>query len=192
MLPSGWAASVKIEVDGQGWITAVEPNAESAALALGCDTLAGPVLPGMPNLHSHAFQRAMAGLAERSSGGGSDFWGWRKVMYGFLAALQPEDVAAIASQLYLEMARQGYTSVGEFHYLHHDPQGAPYADRAELSRRVIEAAREVGLGITHLPVLYARGGFGGEATAPETGRRNLIGVHAVLRHIARETRGRRK
>ena len=168
MLPQGWAESVRIEVDGGGAITSVRQGAE----AQGCERLAGPLLPGMPNLHSHAFQRAMAGLAERRAEARDSFWSWREAMYGFVARLEPEDVGAIAAQLYLEMARQGYTAVGEFHYLHHSPGGAPYADAAELSRRVIEAALRVGIGITHLPVLYARGGFGEQP--PEPGQRRFV------------------
>lgn len=177
MLPSGWAEQALIQVDDAGFITAVEAGAAAGA----DERLAGPVIPGMPNLHSHAFQRAMAGLAERAAGGADDFWGWREVMYRFLARLNPDDVAAIAAQLYLEMARQGYTAVGEFHYLHHGPGGAPYADRAELSRRVIEAAREVGIGITHLPVLYTQGGFGGEP--PLERQRRFVNDPAGLAEI---------
>ena len=177
MLPSGWAEQARIEVDDAGFITAVEAGAAAGE----GERLAGPVIPGMPNLHSHAFQRAMAGLAERATGGGDDFWGWREVMYRFLARLTPDDVAAIAAQLYLEMARQGFTAVGEFHYLHHGPGGAPYADRAELSRCVIEAARGVGIGITHLPVLYTRGGFGGEP--PLEQQRRFVNDPAGLAEI---------
>ena len=154
LLPDGWAKRVRIDVDADGTIAGVWPGGETS----GAEALAGPVLPGMPNLHSHAFQRAMAGLAERA-GGGDDFWGWRQVMYRFLERLGPDEVEAVAAQLYIEMLKSGYTAVAEFHYLHHAPDGRPYADPAELSRRVIAAAGRVGIGLTHLPVLYARGGF---------------------------------
>ncbi|HET8729470.1 MAG TPA: formimidoylglutamate deiminase [Alphaproteobacteria bacterium] len=159
LLPTGWASDVRIEIDGTGAVAAVTPGAEPAD----AERLRGPVVPGMPNLHSHAFQRAMAGLAERAGGAdGDDFWTWRETMYRFLARLGPEEVEAVAAQLYLEMLKAGYTAVGEFHYLHHQPGGEPYADRAELSHRAIAAARRVGIAITHLPVLYACGGFGGK------------------------------
>ncbi len=169
LLPDGWARDVRLEVGDDGTLANVRPG----AVADGAPLASGPVLPGMPNLHSHAFQRAMAGLAERArlgsedgtAGGGAgrdSFWTWREVMYGFVRRLTPEQVQAIAAQLYVEMLKAGYTAVGEFHYLHHQPNGQPYADLAEMSRRVIAAARETGIGLTHLPVLYGYGGFGGQ------------------------------
>jgi len=162
-LPDGWAESVLFEVDGAGSIVRVTTNADPA----GAQRLAGPVLPGMPNLHSHAFQRAMAGLAEHARPGANrddSFWTWREVMYRFVARLTPEQVEAIAAQLYVEMLESGYTAVGEFHYLHHQPDGRPYDDIAEMSRRTIAAAAATGIGITQLPVLYGYGGFGGRKT----------------------------
>lgn len=162
LLPGGWARDVRFEIAADGALAAVEPEAEAA----GARRLPGPVVPGMPNLHSHAFQRAMAGLAECAGPPGDSFWSWRKVMYDFVSRLTPEAVEAIATQLYVEMLKAGYTAVGEFHYLHHDRDGRAYADPAEMSMRVIAAARAAGIGITHLPVLYAHGGFGGvEASA---------------------------
>ncbi len=98
-------------------------------------------LPGMPNLHSHAFQRAMAGLAERRGPGDDSFWTWRETMYGFASRIGPDALRAVAAQLYVEMLKAGYTRVCEFHYLHNAPDGAPYADRAAMSRAVVEAAR---------------------------------------------------
>jgi formimidoylglutamate deiminase len=167
-LPQGWAEDVAIDLDAAGSIVAVTTGAAPD----GAERLAGPVLPGMPNLHSHAFQRAMAGLTERAASGDDSFWTWREVMYGFLAKLTPEQVEAIAAQLYVEMLKAGYTSVGEFHYVHHDLDGRPYGDRAELSARVVAAAKQAGIGITHLPVLYACGGFGGQA--PTLGQRRFL------------------
>ncbi len=160
LLPTGWADGVRLELDGNGMIVSVETGAPPD----GCTRVDGIVLPGMPNLHSHAFQRAMAGLAERvgPSGSGDSFWTWRKAMYGFVGALDPDDVEAIATQLYVEMAEAGYTSVAEFHYLHNTPDGTPYADPAELSRRLQRAAEAAGLRLTLLPVLYQSGGFGGQ------------------------------
>ena len=168
LLPEGWRRDVLLDLDDRGDLAAVTAGAEPA----GAERLAGPVLPGMPNLHSHAFQRAMAGLAERAGPEDDSFWTWRQVMYGFLATLGPEQIEAIAAQLYVEMLKAGYTAVGEFHYLHHGPDGAPYTDLAETSRRVIAAAARSGIGITQLPVLYSHGDFGG--AAPAEGQRRFL------------------
>ncbi len=168
LLPDGWARDVLFEIGAEGSFTSVTANAEAGA----APRAAGVVLPGMPNLHSHAFQRAMAGLAERAGPNEDSFWTWREVMYGFVRALTPEQVEAIAAQLYVEMLKAGYTAVGEFHYLHHAPDGRPYADLAEMSHRVIAAAKTAGIGITQLPVLYGYGDFGGQA-AGEGQRRFL-------------------
>ncbi|WP_460456470.1 formimidoylglutamate deiminase [Arenimonas alkanexedens] len=118
-------------------------------------------LPGLPNLHSHAFQRAMAGLAERQSDPQDSFWTWRELMYRFAGGVDPESQYAIASQLYAEMLEAGYTSVCEFHYLHHAPDGRPYADPSAMSRSLIAAAADTGIRLTLLPVLYMSGGFDG-------------------------------
>ena len=156
LLPEGWVRDVRLCVSKGGMIDSVAPNASS----IGAVRLSGPVIPGMANVHSHAFQRAMAGLAERASPAGDNFWSWRKVMYGFAGRITPDDLHAIAAQLFVELLRHGYTSVGEFHYLHNQPGGAPYETRAEMSIQVVEAARQAGIAITHLPVVYAFGGFG--------------------------------
>lgn len=118
-------------------------------------------LPGIANLHSHAFQRAMAGMAERQGDPNDSFWTWRETMYGMAARFTPEQLRAVAAQLYVEMLEAGYTSVCEFHYLHHRPDGGFYDDRAAMSRALIEAARETGIRLTLLPVLYMTGGFDG-------------------------------
>lgn len=140
----------------QGWERDVA--AESSA---GEVVQARFALPGMPNLHSHAFQRAMAGLAERRGPGDDSFWTWRETMYAFAARIGPDELQAIAAQLYVEMLKAGYTHVCEFHYLHNAPDGKPYADPAAMSRAIIGAAREAGIGLTLLPVLYMTGGFDG-------------------------------
>ena len=180
LLPDGWAEAVRIEVDALGAITAVTPKAEARNASI----LAGPVIPGMPNLHSHAFQRAMAGWAERA--GSNDFWAWRETMYRFLARLGPDEVEAVATQLYVEMLKAGYTAVGEFHYIHHAQDGTPYDAPTEMSNRLIAAAGRAGIGLTLLPVLYAQGGFGGVPTGdgqrrfandPDT----LLSIAAILR-----------
>jgi formiminoglutamate deiminase len=123
----------------------------------------------MPNLHSHAFQRGMAGLAERRGASSDSFWTWREIMYRFVDRMTPDDVRAIAAMAYVEMLEAGFTRVGEFHYLHHDLDGQPFADRAEMSGAVLSAAGETGIGMTLLPVLYSFAGFG--AQAPQSGRR---------------------
>ena len=126
----------------------------------------------MPNLHSHAFQRAMAGMTERRGPGDDSFWTWRATMYRFLDALTPEDVEAIAALAYVEMLEAGFASVAEFHYLHHQPGGAPYADPAELAHRIAAAAAETGIGLTLLPVLYS---YGGAGAAPLAGGQRRFG-----------------
>ncbi len=178
LLPDGWAEDVRFEIAPDGALAKVMPGADPGA----APRAAGVVLPGMPNLHSHAFQRAMASLAERAGPGEDSFWTWREVMYGFLRRLDPAQIEAIAAQLYVEMLKAGYTAVGEFHYLHHDPQGRPYADPAEMSRRVIAAARASGIGITLLPVLYGFSDFGGEP-AREGQRRFLNDPERFLKLV---------
>jgi len=149
----GWQEAVQVDIDSTGTITGVTtgqaPVGERVEL----------LLPAVANLHSHAFQRAMAGMTETRGVGSSDsFWTWRELMYRFLQHLDPDDVEAITAFVQLEMLEAGYTSVGEFHYLHHQPDGTPYQRRAELSERVVAASRESGIGLTLLPVVYERGG----------------------------------
>ncbi len=188
-LPEGWASDVLVEVDAAGLIAAVTPDA-----AAGADTtrLDGPVFPGIANLHSHAFQRAMAGLAEVAGPVGDNFWTWRETMYRFALKLAPEDVEAVAAQLYAEMLCRGYTAVAEFHYLHHQPDGQAYDDPAELSWRILAAAESSGIALTHLPVLYAAGGFGNKP-AGERQRRflhNLDRYSALLERLHPRFQGR--
>lgn len=158
LLDDGWATDVRIDIDSAGNIEAIERGTAPGSTA----RARGPVIPGMPDLHGHAFQRAMAGLAEQRSHDRDDFWSWREAMYRLVAELQPEQMHAIAAQLYVELLRAGFTAIAEFHYLHHGPDGTPYDDVAETSGQVIEAARRTGIAITHLPVLYGRGGFADE------------------------------
>ncbi|WP_010222312.1 formimidoylglutamate deiminase, partial [Pseudomonas donghuensis] len=168
LLPTGWAENVRIEVGADGLLTSLQANAS----AENAERLAGPLLPGMPNLHSHAFQRAMAGLAEVAGNPNDSFWTWRELMYRLVGKISPEQLQVIARQLYIEMLKAGYTSVAEFHYVHHDTQGQAYADPAELSLRISAAARASGIGLTLLPVLYSHSGFGGQA--PNEGQRRFI------------------
>jgi formiminoglutamate deiminase len=123
-------------------------------------------VPGLPNLHSHAFQRAMAGLTERRGSDSDSFWTWREQMYRFVERLTPDDLEAIAAYAYMEMLEAGFTWVAEFHYLHHQPDGRPYDNIAEMSERIVAAATEAGIGLTLLPVLYRQAGFGGKPPSP--------------------------
>jgi formimidoylglutamate deiminase len=178
LLPSGWARDVRFEVAADGLLARVEANAS----AEGAERLRGPVLPGMPNLHSHAFQRAMAGLAEVAGNPNDSFWTWRELMYRLVGRITPEQLQVIARQLYIEMLKAGYTGVAEFHYVHHDLDGRRYAEPAELALRVSQAAREAGIGLTLLPVLYSHSGFGGQP--PSEGQRRFInGTDAYLELI---------
>ncbi|HYC37187.1 MAG TPA: formimidoylglutamate deiminase [Usitatibacter sp.] len=158
LLPSGWARGVLITIT-DGRIEQVEQRSTERF----AERVAGLVLPGMPNVHSHAFQRAMAGLAERRTHATDSFWTWRELMYRFAARITPAQMFDIAAWLYVEMLKAGYTSVAEFHYIHRDAQARPYSDPGEMSHRLIAAAGAAGIALTHLPVLYAYGGFGGRA-----------------------------
>ncbi len=167
LLPSGWADNVRVAIT-DGVITAVSENATRE----GAEPISGIALPGMPNLHSHAFQRAMAGLTERAGQSEDSFWTWREVMYRFLERITPDDAEAIAAQAYVEMLEAGFTSCVEFHYLHHDPTGRLYGNIAEMAERIVAAVATSGIGLTLLPVFYAFGGFGGAPAAP--GQRRFL------------------
>ena len=180
LLPSGWARNVRFEIGASGLLEQVLPDAGSE----GAERLHGPVLPGMPNLHSHAFQRAMAGLAEVAGNPNDSFWTWRELMYRLVGRLSPEQMEVIARQLYVEMLKAGYTAVAEFHYVHHDPAGRPYADPAELALCISRAARDSGIGLTLLPVLYSHAGFGG--LPPNEGQRRFI--HSTDSYLALQQR----
>ncbi len=169
LLPSGWARDVAVSVDPRGDIVAVESGAKASHLEA---PFSGCALPGIPNVHSHAHQRAMAGLAEYSGPTADSFWSWRTVMYDFVNRMTPDQLEAIAAQLYIEMLKSGYTSVAEFQYLHHDEYGCPYQEPAEMSLRTLAAARTTGIAMTCLPVLYRYGDFG--ATTPQTGQKRFV------------------
>ncbi len=179
LLPGGWTRNLRVAVE-DGVIRAVEPNAE----AKDAEHHAGIAVPGLPNLHCHAFQRAMAGLAERRGPASDSFWTWRSVMYRFLAQLTPDDVDAIAAFAYMDMLEAGFTTVTEFHYLHHDPAGRPYADLGEMAGRIAAAAVTAGIGLTLLPSLYMTGGFNGAPPTPGQ-KRFLNGVDRFLKLTAR-------
>jgi formimidoylglutamate deiminase len=165
LLPHGWASGVRLTLR-DGLTAAVETKVEKA---VGEESYAAAV-PGIPNLHSHAFQRAMAGLTERRGRDDDDFWSWREAMYRFVDRIGPEDLESIAAQAFVEMLESGFTRVGEFHYLHHDPTGAPYGEPAQMAAALVSAAELTHIGLTLLPVFYAHSGFGGADPALEQRR----------------------
>lgn len=177
LLPLGWSADVRVVIE-DGCIAAVTPNTPSRP---GDETHA-ILLPAMPNLHSHAFQRAMAGLTELRGPSEDNFWSWRDLMYRFALEISPEQLEAVAAQLYVEMLEAGFSRVGEFHYLHHDREGRPYGDIAEMAARIAAAAAETGMGLTLLPVFYAHASFGG-LPPREDQRRFINGVDRYARLI---------
>ena len=180
LLNDGWANNQTITIE-QGIITAIETG-----MVEGAEIAKGAVIPGMVNCHSHAFQRAFAGFSEQGSEGQDSFWTWRKIMYQFLAQLTDVDAKNIAKQLYIEMLKMGYTRVAEFHYLHHDIDGSTYnaetieantskdkaAGLATMAQAIFDAAKESGIGLTLLPVLYQHSGFGEQT--PSDGQKRFI------------------
>jgi formimidoylglutamate deiminase len=181
----GWRFNVRLTLSGSR-IVALETDAAPQS----DDERHQVLLPGTPNLHSHAFQRGMAGLTEVRGDRPDSFWTWRETMYRFALAMTPDQLEAIATQLYVEMLEAGFTRVGEFHYLHHGPDGRPYADIAEMASRIAAAAATSGIGLTLLPTFYAHGDFGG--AAPSEGQRRFINdldaferlVAGCRRHVA--------
>ncbi|MDR7126813.1 formimidoylglutamate deiminase [Pseudotabrizicola sp. 4114] len=155
LLPDGWAREVRLvlqagRIDSVATGTPPQPGDHRAEI----------VIPGLPNLHSHAFQRGFSGLTEQRGPTRDSFWTWREMMYRFALSLTPEAMQAIAALAYVEMLEAGFTRVGEFHYLHHTPDGRAYDNPAEMSARIFAAAEDTGISLTHLPVFYAHGGFG--------------------------------
>ena len=167
LLPDGWHDDVLVTF-ARGFITEVVPGAPSGD----AERCVGIAVPGLPNLHSHSFQRGMAGLAERRGDAADSFWTWRELMYRFLDRLDPDAIEAIAAWAFAEMLEAGFTAVGEFHYLHHAADGRPYANVGETAERIAAAAQASGIGLTLLPVLYAQGNFGGAAPSP--GQRRFL------------------
>lgn len=165
LLPTGWARNARLTIDG-GRISQIEieqaRHADEEGHACG--------VPGLPNLHSHAFQRVMAGLTESRGDVSDSFWTWRELMYRFVARMTPQDLNAVASLAYAEMLETGFTRVGEFHYLHHDLDGSPFSDPAEMCSAIVAAADRCGIGLTLLPVLYSYSGFGAREPGPAQAR----------------------
>jgi len=184
LLKNGWASGVLLTIsDGRisGIETDAAPRGERHAVGI----------PGMPNLHSHAFQRVIAGLTEQKTSDKDSFWSWREQMYRFQARIGPDELQTIASLAYMEMLEAGFTRVGEFHYLHHDLDGRTFADPAEMAGRIVAASEATGIGLTLLPVFYAHAGFGGLAPTPGQARfiHDLEGFQRLLdasrSHVAR-------
>lgn len=155
LLPDGWAENIRLEQQ-EGVLTSITTD----TLAQDGDIRVDTLLPAVANLHSHTFQRAMAGMSEHRAAGQNNFWSWRALMYRFLEHLSPDDIEAVAALAFIEMQEAGFASVAEFHYVHHQPGGMPYAMLSELSQRILAAASDTGIGLTHLPVLYTYGGAG--------------------------------
>jgi formimidoylglutamate deiminase len=174
-----WTQDVLLAVGVDGNWVSVEPNAVDEARQ-GAVQLKGPVLPGLVNAHSHAFQRAIAGLTERSEGSSDDFWSWRDRMYSAALRITPEQLEAVAALLYAELLQAGYTQVCEFHYLHNNTDGKAYAEPLEMSLALARAAGRVGMGLTLLPTLYMRSGFGATGLR-EDQRRFASTPESVLR-----------
>ncbi len=166
LLPDGWRHDVVVTVE-HGVVAAIDDVGSGPA-----ERISGVTVPGLPNMHSHAFQRAMAGLTEHRGSEADSFWTWREQMYRFVEQLSPDDLEAIAALAYMEMLEAGFTSVAEFHYLHHQPDGRPYDNIAEMSERIVAAADQAGIGLILLPVLYRQGGFLGKA--PSDGQRRFL------------------
>jgi len=182
LLPEGWASHVRFRFP-EGLPPAIEAGVAKSA----DDEIHAIAVPGLANLHSHAFQRAMAGLTETAGPSSDDFWTWREMMYRFANRIGPDDLEVIAALAYMEMLESGFTRVGEFHYLHRSPDGSAYADPAEMSARIAAAAAETGIGLTLLPVFYAHSGFGG--AAPNAAQKRFvqsIDEYAVLSARCRE------
>jgi formimidoylglutamate deiminase len=166
LMPDGWRRDVVVRIE-HGAIVGIEGPGSGAA-----ERVSGAVVPGLPNLHSHAFQRAMAGLTEHRGSDSDSFWTWREQMYRFVERLGPDELEAIAALAYMEMLEAGFTSVAEFHYLHHQPDGRPYDNVGEMAERIVAAADATGIGLTLLPVLYRQGGFLGKE--PSSGQRRFL------------------
>ena len=184
-LSQGWARRVTVTVSDEGFISAIDaaptagPETETFS---GVERIDGIVVPGMPNAHSHAFQRAMAGNSEYRLSARHSFWTWRRAMYALANRIEPEDLQILATQLFVEMLKRGYTSVAEFHYLHRQKGGGPYPGTNALWEAICNAATVAGIGLTFLPTLYQTSDFGGQPLKPEQAR-FASDTHAFLRAV---------
>jgi formimidoylglutamate deiminase len=201
-LPQGWIRDVRVTVSSEGIITAIDAGAGAEPQlavepppripATAVERVDGIVIPGMPNAHSHAFQRAMAGNAEYRSSARDSFWTWRQAMYALANRIGPEELRVVATQLFVEMLKAGYTSVAEFHYLHRPGSAAQYAGENLLWEAIGSAAALAGIGLTFLPTLYQSSDFGGAPLKPEQARFALetdAFLRAIEDRIGAERRG---
>lgn len=179
LTPEGWQRDVAVAISPDGTIASVDAGSTDG------EHIAGAAIPGVANLHCHAFQRAFAGLTEQAGLSDDSFWTWRERMYAFLSRMEPEDAEAVAAFAYMEMLESGFTTVAEFHYLHHRPDGSTYANPAEMAVRHVAAADETGIGLTMLPVFYAHGGFGGTPATP--GQRRFINTPDGFARLVEKT-----
>jgi formimidoylglutamate deiminase len=177
LLPDGWVTDVTLGINRNGLIDSIE---RGVACGPGSTRLSGPVVPALQNLHSHAFQRAMAGLAEQAGSSDDSFWTWRETMYRLVSQMSPDDVEAVATKLYSELLKGGFGQVVEFHYFHHALTEVGSSDGFQMSMRILRSAETAGIGLTHLPVFYAHAGFGG--LAPHPGQRPFL--HSVDSFLA--------
>lgn len=177
LLPDGWVTDVTLGINRNGLIDSIE---RGVACGPGSTKLSGPVVPALQNLHSHAFQRAMAGLAEQAGSSDDSFWTWRETMYRLVGQMSPDDVEAVATKLYSELLKGGFGQVAEFHYFHHALTEVGSSDGFQMSMRILRSAETAGIGLTHLPVFYAHAGFGG--LAPHPGQRPFL--HSVDSFLA--------
>lgn len=183
LLSDGWAENVVLEIGEKGKILRVARDAPPSARSV-----KGVAIPGMTNAHSHAFQRAIVGRSERRGSPSDDFWTWRQAMYGAVRKIGPEEMDAIASQAYVEMVKAGYTGVCEFHYLHHQADGSPYENPAEMAEAVMRAAARSGIEMRLFPVLYMRSNFGEKDLAPE--QKPFANTPETLAKILEKLKGR--
>ncbi len=181
LLADGWAENARISWNDAGLICRIEPDATPSTTEARAEVL----VPGMANLHCHSFQRAMAAMAEFCHSQTDSFWSWRDLMYRFVAHLTPQDVAGIAAFTYMQMLENGFTSVGEFHYLHHQSDGTPYDDTAEMANQVITGANTAGIELTLLPVFYTHSDFADVAPTPAQKRfvHNMQTYQNLIEHL---------
>lgn len=183
LLKGGWAENVTVEVGAGGLISGLHRDSKG-----GGEKISGIAIPAMLNAHSHAFQRAFAGLTEKRGKERDDFWAWRQVMYRAVKAIGPDELEAIAAQVYVEMLKSGYAGVAEFHYLHHQADGTPYDNKAEMSEAIIRAAGTAGIDLTLLPVLYQRSDFGADTVEP--GQRPFFNTLEDFRELLAGLKGK--
>ena len=182
-IDGGFQPDVLITIDGAGMIETVAGRDVTRPRGQVIEKISGIAVPGFANVHSHAFQRGMAGLSEYRTAERDSFWTWRQLMYRFVERLNPDDCYVIARQLFIDMLKAGFTSVGEFHYLHNDHDGKPYLNFAEMSSAILAAAAETGIRICLIPALYQQAGFDQRPVESLGQRRFYLSIDDWLRLI---------